>query len=353
NALVYSPPATTKNLANNSARDTESGINIDKTAPTAAAGQSPAANANGWNKTDVTVTFTGTDALSTIDSCTAAVTLSAEGTAQTAGPGTCTDKAGNVSTPVSKTGINIDKTAPTASAAQLPLANANGWNKTDVTVTFTGTDALSTIDSCTLPVTLSPDGTAQTAGPGTCTDKAGNVSAPVSKTGINIDKTNPSISGSPSPLANAHGWNRTDVTVSFSCSDALSGLAPGSPPASTLLSSEGAGQSMPGTCYDLAGNSASATVSGINIDKTATNASAAQLPLANSHGWNNTDVTVTFTGADALSTIDFCTAPVTLSAEGTAQTAGPGTCTDKAGNVSAPVSKTGINRSEERRAGTA
>ena len=47
-----------------------------------------------------------------------------------------------------------------------------------------------------------------------------------------------------------------------------SGLAAGSPPAPTVLTSEGANQQVTGTCQDLAGNVASATVSGINIDKT-------------------------------------------------------------------------------------
>jgi hypothetical protein len=58
------------------------------------------------------------------------------------------------------------------------------------------------------------------------------------------------------------------VPVAFQCSDALSGLAAGSPPAPTVLSTDGANQSVGGLCADLAGNSASATVSGINIDKT-------------------------------------------------------------------------------------
>ena len=75
--------------------------------------------------------------------------------------------------------------------------------------------------------------------------------------------------GSASPAPNANGWNNTPVTVTFTCSDALSGLAPGSPPPPTTLSSEGAGQSAAGICTDVAGNSASATVSNINIDLTA------------------------------------------------------------------------------------
>jgi hypothetical protein len=85
---------------------------------------------------------------------------------------------------------------------------------------------------------------------------------------IRIDKTPPSINGSRTPSANANGWNNTNVAVSFACSDALSGLAPGSPPANTVLTSEGANQQVSGSCLDLAGNTASATVSGINTDKT-------------------------------------------------------------------------------------
>jgi hypothetical protein len=85
---------------------------------------------------------------------------------------------------------------------------------------------------------------------------------------VKIDKTAPSISGSRNPLPNLNGWNNSDVTVSFTCGDALSGLAAGSPPAATIVG-QGAGQSVSGTCYDQAGNSASDTVANINVDKTA------------------------------------------------------------------------------------
>lgn len=99
------------------------------------------------------------------------------------------------------------------------------------------------------------------------TDNAGNVELPKTLT-IQLDKTPPTITPVRSPASNANGWNNTSVTVSFQCVDSLSGLASGSPPASSTLSSEGAGQVVTVTCTDLAGNSASATVSGINIDKT-------------------------------------------------------------------------------------
>src|SRR5579859_3241044 len=85
---------------------------------------------------------------------------------------------------------------------------------------------------------------------------------------IKLDKTPPSITGARTPLANANGWSNMDVTVSFACSDVLSGLAPGSPPGTALVSSEGVNQQVPGVCLDLAGNTASAIVSRINIDKT-------------------------------------------------------------------------------------
>jgi hypothetical protein len=50
-------------------------------------------------------------------------------------------------------------------------------------------------------------------------------------------------------------------------------------------------------------------------------------------------VTVSFTGTDNLSGIDFCSAPVAFANDGAGQIA-TGTCTDKAGNVSAPASAT-------------
>ena len=62
------------------------------------------------------------------------------------------------------------------------------------------------------------------------------------------------------------------------------------------LSAEGAGQSASGTATDEAGNSASTTVSGINIDKTDPTISGSASPAPNGNGWNNSDVTVTFSG---------------------------------------------------------
>src|SRR6266581_980572 len=62
-----------------------------------------------------------------------------------------------------------------------------------------------------------------------------------------------------------------------------------------------------GTCTDLAGNSASTTVTGINIDLTAPVISGSRTPAPNGAGWNNTAVTTHYTCSDALSGVSSLT----------------------------------------------
>jgi RHS repeat-associated protein len=82
---------------------------------------------------------------------------------------------------------------------------------------------------------------------------------------IGVDNDPPTITAAASPAANAAGWNNTDVAVSFSCADALSGIASCSPAAT--ITTEGANQIVSGTATDKAGNTASTQLS-LNIDKT-------------------------------------------------------------------------------------
>jgi len=202
----------------------------------------------------VTVTFSGDDGTgSGIASCDSDVVLSSEGAGQSA-TGSCTDLAGN-SASATASGINIDKTAPTASANASPAPNASGWNNTDVTVTFSGSDALSGVASCDAPVVLSSDGAGQSAS-GSCTDNAGNVSATATASGINIDQTAPTLSPSVSP--NPVTLNGS-ATASPNASDATSGLASAScDPVDT--SSIGA-HSVNCTATDNAGNTNSVSAS--------------------------------------------------------------------------------------------
>ena len=341
---------TCTDLADNSATAKVANINIDKTKPAAAADASPGPNAQGWNNTEVTVTFRGTDELSGIDFCDPPVTFSLEGLGLSAS-GSCTDKAGNLSDTATAGGIDIDKTKPVVASSASPTANAAGWHNTDVTVGFTCTDAggvQSGIQSNTLTsVMLTSEGAGQSASSsGDCVDKADNAADGITVGAINIDKTAPVITPNRSPAANANGWNNTDVTVRFACTDGLSGLAAGSPPADSVLSAEGGGQSANGTCTDLADNSGSAGVSNVNIDKTAPIITGSRSPGVNGNGWNNTDVTVHFACADGLSGLAAGSPPVdtVLSAEGSGQSAG-GTCTDLADNsAAADVSDINIDK---------
>jgi hypothetical protein len=329
---------TVTDKAGNSASATISGVNIDKTAPLVTATPSPAANGNGWNNTNVTVTFDGTDGLSGLDDCDPAAELSSDGANQTA-TGSCTDKAGN-STSATATGINIDKTAPTITfVSRTPAPNSNGWNNSDVTVNWSCADGLSGAVAANVSQTVSTEAENQSS-TGTCSDLAGNTASDT-QTGINIDKTAPSISASRTPAANANGWNNTDVTANYTASDGLSGLVE-PVTGSFTFTAESAGQSHIFTVTDNAGNSASATVDNVNIDKTAPTASATATPPPNGYGWNNTSVTVSFSGADGLSGIQSCASPVILATEGAGQSAS-GTCTDKAGNVSAAATASGIS----------
>ena len=59
-------------------------------------------------------------------------------------------------------------------------------------------------------------------------------------------------------------FSRIRVTVSFTCADALSGVA--SCTSDQTLSTDGSGLSVTGTAVDAEGNSSTSTVSGINID---------------------------------------------------------------------------------------
>ncbi|QIG38267.1 hypothetical protein G5T42_01225 [Microbacterium sp. 4R-513] len=247
-------------------------VQVDTDAPSISGTATPAANEFGWNNSDVAVTFTCADVGSGLQTgvagCAGDTVLSNEGADQTV-MGQAVDVAGNKSA-ATVGPIKIDTTKPTLVGVPAD-ANAAGWYRTDVVVKWVGDDGLSGIDPASQPDNsiITGEGSDLGAGPVTIRDKAGNTSLGASVSGVKIDRTAPVIAGGPTTAANAAGWYNTAVTVDFSCTDALSGVA--SCPTSTKLSDDGAGQTVTsGPATDVAGNvSAGKTVTGINIDGTA------------------------------------------------------------------------------------
>jgi hypothetical protein len=335
---------TVSDVSGNIRTATVSGIKIDRTAPVTGF-SAP----TGWSTQGVTVQLSATDSLSGVaatyysvnggpSQAGSQIPLSADGIYAIAFASV--DLAGNVEATQSIQ-VKIDATDPTITHTLSPLPNGASWNNVDVTVTFTCDDNLSGIATCTSPVLVSAEGLAQTV-TGTAADVAGNSATDTAT--VNLDKSAPSISASRAPDANAYGWNNTDVTVSFTCNDqlGLSGIA--FCPGSVTLSAEAAGQLATGAALDAAGNVASATLSDVNVDKTAPTLSGQATTAPNGSGWYRGDVTVDWTGADALSGLVAEPADTVIADEGDSLSTGA-TVVDKAGNsTSATVSGIKIDR---------
>ncbi|MDI3340071.1 MAG: kelch repeat-containing protein [Sphaerobacter sp.] len=246
-----------------------------------------------------------------------------------------------------------DGTPPVTDAALSGPSGAAGWFTGPVTVTLSATDAGAGVQQTryqvdegawqtyTAPVTLAGDGTHTVAF--ASTDRAGNVEA-TQRREVRIDGTPPEIAGAPDRPPGAHGWYRAAVDIVFTCADATSGVAACPPP--VTIDAEGRDQSAQGVAVDAAGNTATATVSGIHVDRTPPAITvelrgpdgAAVAP--NAAGWFARPVTAVFSCADALSGMADC--PISrVFGDGAGQIA-EGVATDRAGNT-ARAAVAGIN----------
>jgi hypothetical protein len=143
----------------------------------------------GWYVSDVWVNWKLTNINGTLTSaCNPVVHVTAETTGQQL---TCsaTDDSGTTSRTTSP--IRIDLTPPVVAVGPDRAADVSGFYNHPLTVTWSGTDKTSGIASCTSLPYGGPDGSSLSLG-GTCTDKAGNVSAPV-PFGFNYDATPPAL----------------------------------------------------------------------------------------------------------------------------------------------------------------
>jgi hypothetical protein len=168
-------------------------IRIDTVPPAATtATASPAPGAAGWFTGPFTVTWSGTDAMSGVAGCTRSEVRGPDTAAGSVG-GTCTDRAGHESAPL-PFAYRYDATPPavggvTAGGGPQP----SGWYRSPVDLVWHGTDATAGLAGCTALRYAGPDGD-PAAPTGTCTDRAGNVSAPVPFR-LRYDATAPRIAG--------------------------------------------------------------------------------------------------------------------------------------------------------------
>ncbi|MDP9475915.1 MAG: N-acetylmuramoyl-L-alanine amidase, partial [Actinomycetota bacterium] len=200
--------------------------------------------------------------------------------------------------------VAVDRTPPEVKAVTTPSANANGWNRSDVTVSFEATDALSGVAEVSPDVAVTQEGEGQVV-TGTAKDRAGNT-ASISAT-INLDKTPPAVKAEVVPAANENGWHKEDATVRFSATDALSGVEDVSP--ERTVAAKGEEQPVEGTATDMAGNTASASAR-VSLDKTAPEISA--LSPAEGAVLDHARPTLSAAFSDALSGVDPSTARVLL-----------------------------------------
>jgi hypothetical protein len=270
---------------------------------------------------------------------------------------TVTDEAGNVGS--ASVTYYVDNTPPITNIILSGLEGNNGWYRSDVDVNLTASDNLSgvkeihyilnggsekVIEGNTTSFTISTEAINSLV----CwaVDNVENEETHHNQD-IKIDKTAPTITASQNPAANSFGWNNTDVTVSFETYDALSGIDPDTDPNDVVLSLEGAGQSASGTVYDMAGNSASTTISNINIDKTSPVVTIT-VPAENTSYLLNQSINAEWTAEDALSGIDSANTSGTVPSGSPLPTGTPGTntfsvtATDKAGNVTTVTRTYGV-----------
>ena len=105
------------------------------------------------------------------------------------------------------------------------------------------------------------------------------------------------------------GWYDHPVAISWSGTDATSGIASCSPQL-TYSGPDTTGTAETGSCTDNAGNSSSDTFT-VRYDTVAPNTDATPARPPNAAGWYRAPVSIAWSGTDATSGIDTCSAAVT------------------------------------------
>ncbi len=304
-------------------------LKYDGTAP-AVTGVTPsrAPDADPWYNRPLSVQFQGADAMSGLESCTD-VGYGGPDNASASVVGSCGDRAGNRSA-TSAFALKYDQTAPAVTATPARVADANGWYNHALSIAFAGTDATSGVKACDAAKTFSGPDAASTSVPGACRDNAGNVGSGALT--LKYDSTNPTATATAARAPNANGWYSAPVTISFAGADALSGLD-ACDAAESYSGPDSATAGVGGICTDRAGNQQTASLP-LKYDATAPLATAVPARGADSNGWYNHLVRVSFGATDVTSGVETCSAPNDYAGPDTGTAAVTGSCRDRAGNAS-------------------
>jgi alpha-tubulin suppressor-like RCC1 family protein len=219
----------------------------------------------------------------------------------------------------------VDPSPPTVQPMVTGSLGNEGWYIGDVQVSWTVSEPDSTVTTMgcnAVNLTSDTPGASFTC---TATSAGGTTTRSVT---LKRDATAPVIGAVATAAPNAAGWYRTDVTIAFTCSDALSGVV--ACPVEQVLSGEGAAiASSVRTVTDAAGNSASSNTVTVKIDRTAPTLAPSVSP---SPLLLNAVASAIANGGDALSGVaaQSCAVPATNAIGGRTTTC---TVADQAGNT--------------------
>ncbi len=237
---------------------------VDTTPPIVTLNLSGTPGANGWFVSPVTASWSYSDPESTITSTSGCnvVTLNSDTTGVTISC-SATSEGGTVTI---TRALKLDQTPPSIDGAVPSRSpDRNGWYNHSVDVEFSGSDATSGIGACAVGSYGGPD-SANALVSGTCTDLAGNESAPGSFT-LKYDSSPPTVTGAkPDRQPNAAGWYRRPVSVAFAGADSLSGL--GACTSTTYGGPDDGSATVRGSCVDLAGNMSAEDAFPLRYDST-------------------------------------------------------------------------------------
>jgi hypothetical protein len=308
-------------------------VKVDMTPPVVTGGR-PArpADFGGWYNRAVGISFAGSDLTSGVRSCTS-TSYGGPDSAAAAVQGTCTDNAGNVSSPFGY-GLRYDDTAPVITAVSPERSpNAHGWFNRAVRFDVEAGDATSGVADCPSVAYAGPD-SATASITGRCQDRAGNAASRAFA--LKYDATAPSATRADRARSpDANGWYNHPVGIAFRGADQLSGID--TCESATYGGPDTSDASVLGTCTDDAGNISEPFSHELRYDASPPAARTARPARpADANGWYNRAVAIEFTGADDTSGVEACTTAEYGGPDG-AGVAVSGSCRDRAGNTGGPL----------------